>query len=374
MGEQFKDYFMILEVHYLASQGTIKAAYKQLSKIHHPDLGGEKEKFQEIQEAYEILIDAASRKNYEELWLNYHSRFMNRFDTGMVASLFDLAFLPARQIVLEYMFFILHKNYEAAYEMLSDYNKRRLNKKDYIRWQSLIGEIHQLIEFDCVVEALSQNEHEAGDHNEWEKVLLFKVKVKERNLLLNRTEEEFFLRKLVYEKGLWKIRLNDIDIKKIIKKYGTIIALNHKNRKKIKNMRPIIEEHYPTQLLSIDIFVKHCEYEYSRFLRYKNPFVIMKIQIGATMNGERLDRQICELFEKHTRKIDAFSKYEKNSYLLILPETDLKNGHCVLEKLCNLLENVREDGIGDIQDKKIISSDGDKQSVKEMLESIEVYW
>lgn len=74
MGEIHKDYYIILEVHYLASQAIIKSSYKQLSKIYHPDIGGNIEKFHEIQEAYEVLSNPILRKKYEEKWLQYHSK------------------------------------------------------------------------------------------------------------------------------------------------------------------------------------------------------------------------------------------------------------------------------------------------------------
>jgi len=374
MEDTFKDYFMILEVHYMASKAVIKSTYKQLSKMHHPDLGGDKEKFQEIQEAYEALSNSMIRKKYEVQWLNYHRKFMNKFETGMVSSFFDVAFLPARHIVLEHMFFIMHKDYESAYLMLSNYNKKRISKREYARWQSLIGEIHQLIEFDCVVESICQTDFIDTDRDHLEKGLIFKVKVKERNLILNRIEEEFFLRKLVYEEGMWRIRLKDIDIKKIIKKYGKIIALNKRNSNKLKKMRPYIEEHYPTQQLSFDVFIKHCEYEYTRFIRYKNPFVIVKIQLKSDRKIESMDQKVYDLLGNNTRKIDAFTLYETNCYLLLLPETDLKKALFVTKKISEVLK----DHLTDIEEKnidiKVVESIDAYVSIKEMLEAIEIYW
>lgn len=65
----FKDYYRILGVSDIATQQEIKAAYKKLSKKFHPDLNeGDKffeEKFKEIQEAYEILSNGATRKQYD---------------------------------------------------------------------------------------------------------------------------------------------------------------------------------------------------------------------------------------------------------------------------------------------------------------------
>ena len=45
----------------------IKNAYRKLSKIHHPDTGGDQQKFIEVQRAYDILSDEVARKKYDEL-------------------------------------------------------------------------------------------------------------------------------------------------------------------------------------------------------------------------------------------------------------------------------------------------------------------
>ena len=51
------EYYNILGVNKNASEDEIKQAYRNLAKTHHPDKGGNKEKFQEIQEAYDTLSD-----------------------------------------------------------------------------------------------------------------------------------------------------------------------------------------------------------------------------------------------------------------------------------------------------------------------------
>ena len=59
MGNLYKDYYIILEVHYLASQAIIKSSYKQLSKIYHPDIGGNVEKFHilDFKQAYRLVLE-----------------------------------------------------------------------------------------------------------------------------------------------------------------------------------------------------------------------------------------------------------------------------------------------------------------------------
>jgi curved DNA-binding protein len=68
---EYKDYYKILGVDKKAGQKEIKKAYRRLAREHHPDVNpGDKaaeERFKEINEAYEVLGDAAKRQKYDEL-------------------------------------------------------------------------------------------------------------------------------------------------------------------------------------------------------------------------------------------------------------------------------------------------------------------
>lgn len=58
------DYYDVLGISKSATDEEIKTAYRKLAKTHHPDKGGDKNKFQEIQTAYETLSDINKRNNY----------------------------------------------------------------------------------------------------------------------------------------------------------------------------------------------------------------------------------------------------------------------------------------------------------------------
>ena len=59
------DYYSILGVNRDASDKELKSAYKKASMQHHPDRGGNEEKFKQINEAYSTLKDPQKRQQYD---------------------------------------------------------------------------------------------------------------------------------------------------------------------------------------------------------------------------------------------------------------------------------------------------------------------
>ena len=59
------DYYQTLGVDRTATPEAIKKAYRRLASQHHPDKGGDKNKFQEIEEAYRTLGDPQRRAQHD---------------------------------------------------------------------------------------------------------------------------------------------------------------------------------------------------------------------------------------------------------------------------------------------------------------------
>ncbi|CDI86776.1 DnaJ domain-containing protein, putative [Eimeria praecox] len=60
-------FYEVLEVDKNASVQDIKKAYRKLAIKHHPDKGGDPERFKEISRAYEVLSDPEKKSIYDEL-------------------------------------------------------------------------------------------------------------------------------------------------------------------------------------------------------------------------------------------------------------------------------------------------------------------
>lgn len=347
MNKKIDYYYFILEVHMLAGSDAIKNSYRRLCKEFHPDNGGDNEYLKKLTEVYEILIDDIKRKEYHEKWKKFYLPSEKSLNSNIERNLYEAAFRPVKKVMNEYMFLIKNKDFETAYSLLSEENRNKIFKKDFVQWQKLTGEIYLLIEYEIAIDNFGTD-------------VTMKVKVTELNLLVNRVEEDIFSRKLIYEKNEWKILLYDIDVKNIIRKYKRIIAINKKNRKKIQKSFFALNEKFDSRFVSYDVFLNNCEYEFFRFERYRRIFSVMKIEnlkIEDSLKNEIIMERI---LEKNSRKTDSYTRLNAEIYLVLLPETNYEKSLGVKNKIGILLE------------KSIISvcTINDKyQSVKEYLDS-----
>ena len=63
-----KDYYKVMGVASTATDKEITRAYRKLAKQYHPDANpGSEDRFKEISAAYDVLGDAAKRKEYDEV-------------------------------------------------------------------------------------------------------------------------------------------------------------------------------------------------------------------------------------------------------------------------------------------------------------------
>ena len=60
------NYYELLGVKKDATADEVKKAFRKLARKHHPDAGGDEEKFKQINEAYEVLSDTEKRAQYDQ--------------------------------------------------------------------------------------------------------------------------------------------------------------------------------------------------------------------------------------------------------------------------------------------------------------------
>lgn len=118
-----------------ASNDQIKKAYRAKAHKHHPDKGGDPEKFHEIQCAYETLIDPESRAKYDETGLakQDESSLLDKATNTLIQLFRDIIqSAPLDQVdVIETAEKVLHESISNRESKLQDMRRkqRKIEKK-----------------------------------------------------------------------------------------------------------------------------------------------------------------------------------------------------------------------------------------------------
>jgi DnaJ-class molecular chaperone len=91
------NHYQTLGVDRNATPDEIKRAYRKLASQHHPDKGGDKTKFQEIQSAYDTLSDPQKRAMHDSPQNPFSSMNGQGFDFDSIFNVFGTRFNQPRQ-------------------------------------------------------------------------------------------------------------------------------------------------------------------------------------------------------------------------------------------------------------------------------------
>ncbi|MFX1258241.1 MAG: molecular chaperone DnaJ [Promethearchaeota archaeon] len=94
MSSKKRDYYKVLGLSKDASENDIKLAYRRLARKFHPDVNKDdpnaKDKFIELQEAYEVLSDPQKRQNYDRFGFSGVDIDMSDFFSGGIPGIDEL--------------------------------------------------------------------------------------------------------------------------------------------------------------------------------------------------------------------------------------------------------------------------------------------
>ena len=333
----WEDYYKILQVHFLAEPEMIKNAYRKLSTKYHPDvckLHNAEEKMKQLIRAYDVLSDPVRRKQYFMKWVEKNSRLHGINKSNSVEYHNSLEAEPIKSILLDYFGCISKQDYCSAFDMLSIRDQRTISKHDFIKWQKLVSEVFELLQYDCSVKEIYQNILMVD--STYEKAANVKVKVVEKNHIMGIKEKDELMKSAVFENNAWSVFLGRSDLTSIIAKFNDLAKL--KNRHKIYSIRtkrgPYIET--IPGVLNKNAFLEKAKREQIRYNRYGNPFSLILCEVKLLQQGQtvRTNNQTYELTKEIYRQIgiviadsirylDFMSRWQKSGYIILLPETDV---------------------------------------------------
>ncbi len=354
------DYYRILQVHHDAGQEVIEAAYRRLSRMHHPDVNRSPfalEKMKTINNAYEILGDIERRRAYHIEWLERVPLVSRYRAERMNPSAKD----QAEDIVEAYFGDLLNEEWESAYYKLTFSDRSRIPLTDFIEWRQAVSLVFRIGSFRLKYFSGYKDCDYAGEV--YSEIRHYSVTVSEMNIESGTVSEETTQKYVAYDHGSWKICLGYSDLSPVILKFRQIAESKAENK-----AEKIEDEAYSeagilmdadTRVLSRKGFLALAEHEIMRSKRYEGPLTMITVGMAdanqkkhdsdhetARETARETDQDLfmmavihtIETIRCNTRETDLVGRWNKTRLAIILTETALESAAVVFDKLLALIQ------------------------------------
>ncbi len=345
------DYYRILQVHYDAGQEIIDAAYRRLSRMHHPDVNRSPfaaEKMKTINIAYEVLGNASKRRDYHSEWLKTAATG-NRFE--MKQKNWEPPSDPAFDVLDAYFRDLANEQWEDAYAKLTLADQAKIPLSDFVEWKKAVAEIYRIGTYS-IKYFRTFDDCEYADVSYCE-IRQFSVNVSEMQVLSGRINEDNTQKYVAMDGGSFRVCLGYTDLKPIILRFRQLARNMSKVDTEEVLANAVIQIDAQTGLLSRTGFLNQTARETARTRRYSNPLslAMIRIQISRDLNDEFADEyysrclvSIADILRTNVRETDIIGKWDDTIFCVLFTETDLESGNIALNKLIELILNDGQSG------------------------------
>ena len=315
--------------------------------MHHPDVNKSPlslEKMKSINNAYEIIGNINNRAIYHAEWQNnipISSKYKKeRIIEGNKDS--------AEEILDAYFDDILKEKWEDAYLKLTDSDKSIIPIEDFINWRKSVMQVYRIGAFK--IKYLNTYRNCDYADKSYREIRNYTVTILELKIFEGTFNEEVTQKYVAFENGKWNICLGYSDLSQVIDKFKDIV--DNQNRKQIAEENQIAQiqtqNYVEPAILRQKAFLELGQREISRSIRYARPLTLIAIHIKSLFEeNEDLDgltfsnylANIEEIISHNIRDTDLLGKIDKETFAILLTETDMEKGNIALAKLHDILES-----------------------------------
>lgn len=321
--QMFKDYYHILQVHYDASPEVIKAAYRKLCTIYHPDTSNntnEDDRMLEINEAYRILSDSTSRTEYHKKWLSNNT---NRASYVSSMSFSNRGILSAspKDVLDQFFHAMLTKNWDNAYSCLSLEDQTRVTLSQFKEWREAISSCYEMQDYRIQLYKV-YNKCRIED-TVYPKVTEFAVIINDIDLQTSKTDKSTAHKYVVFDGNSWKVCLGVRSVKRATLNFK-LLAQRRQNYDPVSIYEKAVSRNDPlTGLLSKKGFYDDTFKEVERHKRYHNPLSFVALQINCASPDREIQClcQCASIIRSNSRINDIIGRFGNDQIVCLLVET-----------------------------------------------------
>lgn len=350
--QAFFDHYRTLQVHHEASQEVIEAAWKRLSRIYHPDVNPRTgEKMKEINRAYDVLRESASRAAYHREWLRCTSGFSARVgqQRQQPAAPAREAQEQAQQALDGYFRCLMDCRWESAYLMLTAADRKNVPQCDFADWKNAVAQCWRVGSYAIKPFRKHLNCTVSGAF--YREVYEFSVFICDMDARTGRVSEENYLKYVARDAGVWRVCLGYSDVKPLTLRFRYMADNADLLDPAQVWAEAVMSRDRQTGLLSRSGFTEKAEAEAVRSRRYGNPFTVALLSVrpaeapGAFSAGEY--ESMCVIHAARAigpciRQTDLFGRWSPVELALLFTETPRDNGGFAMEKILNKLNEPKD--------------------------------
>ncbi len=337
----FKDYYKILQVHFDASDDVIKAAYRKLCTLYHPDSTNSDAfmmaKMQEINEAYDALKTPDKRTIYHKAWLKHFTDRTSHVHYPETIPV-SCGLSEARRIMDCYFHALYTGNWLNAYDLIALEDRARISVNDFINWKTAVACCYKMQSYTLAPAKLYNNYRIADTY--YETIVDFKTTVADTDMQTNETSRNISHKFAVYDGSSWKVCLGVNDVKAVTSRYQ-LMSERSENYNPLELYKSATKRYDTlTGLYSKYGFYAETEREVMRSKRYGNPVSIACFKIESDKSANELNNFIkCASTVRSTIRFTDYAANFDNKYIVCLfTETDRISAMTASDKIVNAIK------------------------------------
>ncbi len=321
-------------MHCDASPDVIKAAYKKLCALYHPDASknpNEDARMMEINEAYRVLGNGESRAQYHKKWL---SHFTDRSDFVYSVEYLNrgVLSLSPKGVLDSFFHGMLKKNWDSAYACLTAEDQERVSLKQFIAWRDAVSSCYEMQDYR--IQPYRTYNRSRIEDTVYPSVAEFAVTINDMDLQTSKIEQNISHKYVAYDGSSWKVCLGMHSVKQSTLKFK-LLAQRRQNYDPLAIYKSAVSHTDPlTGLLSESGFYDDTFKEVERHKRYGNPLSFVAMQITC----DSPDREVpclcrcASIIRANSRINDVIGRFGNNLIVCLLVETTQEEAMLAVDK------------------------------------------
>ncbi len=334
MSSIFKDYYHILQVHHDASPDVIKAAYRKLCTLYHPDTSrndNEMPRMMDINEAYRTLSNPDQRAAYHRIWLEHSTKRSEHVYTVSHARA-GLQYDSAKDVLDQFFHALYTKNWTSAYSCLTLEDQERISLEQFQEWREAVSDCFDMQDYR-IQKYRSYNRCRIGEVI-YEQVAEYAVIINDLDLQTTKVSQSTTHKYAAYDGASWKVCLGVKSVKEATLKFQ-LMAQRRKNFDPVAIYQSAVSKRDPlTGLLSESGFYDEALKEVERFKRYHNPLSLVAFQVHCQDSSREIPClcQCASIIKATSRITDIIARFGNNQIICLLAETNEKQAMLATQK------------------------------------------